>query len=458
MDLDNLDLNKSGAFIIGLSDCGEKITSAGGRVSTQDGTVLGIWQKSQDCEKNAKLIDKVTRSGHNSVVEHTYFNLAFQNVTAVVEQFVIEFRLASFTVKSRRYVDFSDAGFFIPEDADENYKSHMAKLFGLYSEFCEAGVPKEDARFLLPYCLFSNFFCSINGREFLHLLKAMLYGRGSKYPEIVKLGRELKEQAEKLTPGIMTGFDERSKSYMPDNPDLSFIGDVPRRTNGKKVELLSYTGDAEKNVQRSALISYTNASTEDIDRILSDDTVADKITYSLVHSSRPRALEAADFTLRFNDVSLSGITHFTRHRMQSIEIPELIRADRKRHIVPESVKKDPELLLKYETAFKENAAEYERLRTLGKSEESLVYYLLSGNTLDIVTTMNARELLTFMKLRTCSRAQWEIRAHAVEALELLRKAAPGIFKYYGPSCFISSCPEGRFCCGRQEEMRKSFSM
>ena len=107
MDLDNLDLNKSGAFIIGLSDCGEKITSAGGRVSTQEGTVLGIWQKSQDCEKNAKLIDKVTRSGHNSVVEHTYFNLAFQNVTAVVEQFVIEFRLASFTVKSRRYVDYS---------------------------------------------------------------------------------------------------------------------------------------------------------------------------------------------------------------------------------------------------------------------------------------------------------------------------------------------------------------
>ena len=87
-----------------------------------------------------------------------------------------------------------------------------------------------------------------------------------------------------------------------------------------------------------------------------------------------------------------------------------------------------------------------------------MYYLLSGNTLDIVTTMNARELLTFMKLRTCSRAQWEIRAHAIEALELLRKAAPGIFKYYGPSCFISSCPEGRFCCGRQEEMRKTFSM
>lgn len=297
--------------------------------------MLGIWQNRRTA-KNAKLIDKVTRSGHNSVVEHTYFNLAFQNVTAVVEQFVIEFRLASFTVKSRRYVDFSDAD-FIPEDADENYKAIWQSSSVCTANSARPAYPKRtrDSFAILP---FSNFFCSINGREFLHLLKAMLYGRGSKYPEIVKLGRELKEQAEKLTPGIMTGFDERSKNYMPDNPDLSFIGDVPRRTNGKKSSF-SHTRVTPKNVQRSALISYTNASTEDIDRILSDDTVADKITYSLVHSSRPRALEAADFTLRFNDVSLSGITHFTRHRMQSIEIPELIRADRKRHIVPESVKK-----------------------------------------------------------------------------------------------------------------------
>ena len=155
MDLDNLDLNKSGAFIIGLSDCGEK-NNLGRRQSVYAGGHRARYmaKNRRTAKKNAKLIDKVTRSGHNSVVEHTYFNLAFQNVTAVVEQFVIEFRLASFTVKSRRYVDFSDAGFFIPEDADENYKSHMAKLFGLYSEFCEAGVPKEDARFLLPYCLF----------------------------------------------------------------------------------------------------------------------------------------------------------------------------------------------------------------------------------------------------------------------------------------------------------------
>lgn len=456
MDLTNF--NTSGAFIIGLSDCGEKVTAAGGRISTQAGTALQIWAKSQDNEKNQKLINKVTQSGHNSVVEHTCFNLAFQNVSAVVEQFVIEFRLASFTVKSRRYVDFSDAGFFIPENADANYTAHMGKLFSLYSEFCEAGVPKEDARFLLPYCLFSNFFCSINGREFLHLLQAMLHGRGKNFPEIYSLGIQLKEQAQRLTPGIMTDFDERA-STVQDVPDFSFIQpDAAHNTEKKAVELLSYTPDAEKCVAESALIAAFGMPAQETKALLEQPGILERIIKELIHSTRPRALEAASFTLRFNGVSLSEATHFTRHRIQSIEIPALTGTDRKKHVIPESVSSCPELLEKYKAAFSENAAEYARLKTAGRSEEELVYYQLSGNTLDLVVTMNARELMLFCKLRTCTRAQWEIRTHAIEALTLLRRAAPEIFKYYGPSCFFDKCPEGKFCCGRQQEMHDFFTL
>ena len=46
---------------------------------------------------------------------------------------MIEFRLASFTVKSRRYVDFSSAGYYMPEGLDEaltqTYATHMEALF-----------------------------------------------------------------------------------------------------------------------------------------------------------------------------------------------------------------------------------------------------------------------------------------------------------------------------------------
>ena len=103
------------AVILSMTRDGEKLCAAGGRISTQPGDAIEIWNHSQDAEKNSRLIQKVTHSGHNSVVEHACFHLAFQNVSVMVEQFMIEFRLASFTVKSRRYVDFSSAGYYMPE-------------------------------------------------------------------------------------------------------------------------------------------------------------------------------------------------------------------------------------------------------------------------------------------------------------------------------------------------------
>ena len=75
----------SKAIIIGLTDTGEKIPAASGRISTQSGTALEILDLSKDAEKNANLISKVTRSGHTSTVEHTVYNIAFQNVSVLVE-------------------------------------------------------------------------------------------------------------------------------------------------------------------------------------------------------------------------------------------------------------------------------------------------------------------------------------------------------------------------------------
>ncbi len=455
------DLQAHGVFLIGLSDCGEKVTAAGGRVSTQPGTALGIWEKSQDAEKNASLIDKVTRSGHNSVVEHTYYNLAFQNVSAVVEQFIIEFRLASFTVKSRRYVDFSDAGFYVPAFEDpalaDRYRAHMASFFNLYTEFTEAGVPKEDARFLLPYCLFSNFFCSVNGRELLHMLRAMLFGRGSRFAEIRGLGEMLLAQVRERTPGILHDFEARSAEMRPDVPDFSALKLPEAQSGGEPVELLRYTPDAAQLVTQTALIEATGCSTAAAAAAAQDKETVRAVLEALIRSSRPRALESAVYTLRFNSVSLSGLTHFTRHRMQSIEVTSLLQTDRARHILPPSVAKDKALLQQYTDAFSKMQREYEALKAAGVPEETLVYYQLSGNTVDIVTTMNARELLLFLRLRTCTRAQWEIRAHAIEALRLLRQASPEIFRYYGPSCFLDRCPEGKFSCGRMQDMHDIFS-
>ena len=444
--------------VVGFTTTGEKVCAAGGRVSTQPGTALDIWAKSQDEEKNENLIFKVTQSGHDSTVEHCFFNLVFDDVSVVTEQFMIEFRLASFTIKSRRYVDFGNVGYIVPEfekgEQKEKYVQTMDSLFAFYNKMVESGVPKEDVRFVLPYCFKSNFFCSMNGRELLRVLESMLYGRGKDNPEIYSLGISLLEQARKLAPGVLKNFEERHCKYT-DNISLPFKA-KRQRSEKPLCELLSYSHDAERIVAQSALIQCDEFSDSEIDEILSDEKNITQIISQVISSKRPRALENANFTFRLNNVSLACLTHFSRHRIQSINIPPISVSDRNSYVLPDSVV-EKGLKDEYLDCFKRTSDLYSDLKAEGVAESILSYVLLAGNTVDFTITMNARELLLFLKLRSCTRAQWEIQNYAVDMLAKLRKVAPLIFNFYGPSCFVTgSCPEGRLSCGRIAEMKEKF--
>lgn len=455
----DLSMNKHGVFVIGCSDVKQEICAASGRISTQNGTALQIFEKSHDENKNTNLISKVTKSGHTSTIEHIFFNLAFENVSVVVEQFMIEFRLASFTVKSRRYVDFSNCGYLVPEFKSENdkirYTAVMDKLFKAYSDLTESGVPKEDARFVLPYCFYSNFFCSLGGRELINVLNAMLYGRGSKIKEIYNLGLSLLQQCKALAPGLFVDFEAKGKNYH-DEIDYGFeFSD--KKPSDELCQIISSTPNGEYNVALCALLEagYSNQNAQDI---LKSEENLKCVLKKLVACSRPRALESYNCTVKFNNVSLSTLTHFARHRMQSICIPNLIKADRSNYVLPQTIKENSDLSAIYQDAFESMRELYDELKGKGYDDDVLIYCVLSGNTLDIVTTMNARELLLFFRLRSCTRAQWEIQIFAKDFLKKLREISPNLFSLYGPSCYVLGyCPEGRMSCGKSAEIKELFS-
>lgn len=452
---------KSGAFVIGVTDCQEEVCAASGRISTQNGTALEIFERSHDKVKNTNLIDKVTKSGHTSTIEHIFFNLAFENVSVVVEQFMIEFRLASFTVKSRRYVDFSSCGYYAPEFTNAEHMGRftetMDKLFALYTEMTEKGIPKEDARFVLPYCFYSNFFCSLGGRELVNVLTAMIFGRGREIKEIYNLGLSLLSQCREIAPGLFIDFEKKAAKYN-DSYDFAIDFEEDSKNDAELCEILSYSNDGEMNIAKSAIIEKYNVSSKSIYKALEDRNNLENVLSAVVKSSRPRALEAFNCTVRFNGVSLSCLTHFARHRMQNICIPNLVKTSRENYIIPETVKADNELLSKYCEAFTEMKELYEFFSKENYSANILIYCVLSGNTLDIVTTMNAREMLLFFKLRSCTRAQWEIQEFANDFLKKLRSISPALFTHFGPSCYTTGvCPEGKLTCGRAKEIKEIFS-
>ena len=389
-------------------------------------------------------------------MEHCCFNIAFNNVSAFIEQYIIEFRLASFTVQSRRYVDFSTVEFFIsdsfsPEIADI-YKAHMKELIKTYGDLLALDIPKEDARFVLPYCFHSNFYCTCNARELLHMICTMIYGKGSAFEEIRILGAQLASEFEQYFPGQIETF--KNKYTAERERSLSWLASL----EGKECAVPSHIPAS------TSLLSHTTLPFDEIINAASFNFACDENESersdinSLLFSTRSRELELINLCFRINSISLSAITHLVRHRMQSVLVPCVGNAVySNRYVLPYSVSSNPSALEIYKNAFEKNTKVFSRLIAMGMDRQYAVYFALSGNTLDVIASMNGRELVHYIQLRTCNRAQWEIREIATDMLKLSRCAYPDIFSRLGPTCFMKgACPEGKKTCGEMASVKEYF--
>ncbi|SMP01813.1 thymidylate synthase (FAD) [Desulfurobacterium pacificum] len=101
---------------------------------------------------------------------------------------------------------------------------------------------------------------------------------------------------------------------------------------------------------------------------------------------------------------------------------------------------------------------YEALVEEGVPKEDARFVLPNACSTRIVFTMNGEELVHFLRLRTCNRAQWEIRDMAIGILKILIKRFPKVFSKVGPNCYyLGYCTEGKKSCGKQDEVRAFFS-
>ena len=438
--------NESGAFILSETKNGERITSCGGRISTKPGTAIELYKKATDKEKNLKLVSKVVSSGHKTVLEHHYFNLAFNNVSIFVEQYLIEFRLASFTIKSGRYVNFSNVGFNLPsgfsDEQVKKIKAHYKEMFKFYDKFVAAGVPVEDARFILPYGLKTNIYMSLNARELVHVICTMIYGRGKHYEEIYNLGLQLKSQLDARYPGLV----ETSKHLYTDNLDEVL------NTVAQPVQDIKYVSHSVNLVyypkhSRAVIDDYAKFSGYehfDFQTALKDDKQA-------------KLLEHFNYTFKVKNFALIILKHLARHRMQSLATAPLVKmVGANKFIMPDTIKANRILAKDFKYCIKANRKLYNSI--LGTVDPHLLVYLLPhGAAIDLVTTMNARELLHLCNLRTCTRAQWTIRYLVTDMLRKLKHIDKEMFAGFGPSCYtFGACPEGRMCCGKQAEMKNLF--
>lgn len=225
-----------------------------------------------------------------------------------------------------------------------------------------------------------------------------------------------------------------------------------------KVALLQHTPDPELAVALAARLCYSHVDIEALKDRLSGagiNNFLDKIM-SLGHQS---VLEHASFTFGIEGISRVTSHQLVRHRVASYSQQSQRYVSHKERfavVTPPTIAENPEFAALFETQIAALHAGYAALVEAGVPAEDARYLLPNATETKIIVTMNARELLHFFGVRCCERAQWEIRAMAIEMLKLVRPVAPTIFKKAGPGCLGGPCPEGSMCCGKMVDVRKFF--
>ena len=134
------------------------------------------------------------RSGHDSVLEHASFTFKIEGVSRVLLAQLTRHRIASFTVLSQRYVDQQDQGCVMPESIvnsvfNSYFEEAVTKAYELYQTMVTTGIPKEDARYILPGGTTTDLIMTMNARELGHFFKLRCCNRAQ---------REIRELADSM--------------------------------------------------------------------------------------------------------------------------------------------------------------------------------------------------------------------------------------------------------------------
>ncbi|MDD2647659.1 MAG: FAD-dependent thymidylate synthase [Eubacteriales bacterium] len=232
-----------------------------------------------------------------------------------------------------------------------------------------------------------------------------------------------------------------------------------------KVEILRNTLDSELVVALAAKLCYAGGDLDSLrEKIEKKDQ--EKFIRQLTEMGHLSVLEHASFTFLVEGVSRSLLAQLTRHRIASFSVQSqrYVSYDGGfSYVVPPAIEAlGAEAVEEYEREMAEMQSWYlawqEKLGGKGeKANEDARFVLPNACTTRLMVTMNVRELLHFFALRSCSRAQWEIRALARKMLAECYAVCPALFENAGPDCVRGKCSEGAKTCGRAAETRAEIA-
>lgn len=122
-----------------------------------------------------RVLRTIITSGHVSALEHASYTFAVDGVSRAMTHQLVRHRLASYNQQSQRYVTYSsEPCFVVPGSVAQDpgvastYDAAMKAAYAAYRALLDAGIPAEDARYVLPNAMETKIVITMNVRELLH--------------------------------------------------------------------------------------------------------------------------------------------------------------------------------------------------------------------------------------------------------------------------------------------------
>jgi thymidylate synthase (FAD) len=174
------------------------------------------WQskpKNKSIKERRDFIKRCISMGHLSPLEFADAVFEILGSRAFTHQ-LVRHRLASYAQESQRHVKIKDLSYFvIPKTIKNNkealkiFKKSLKEIFNSYESLIQLGIPKEDARYILPNATMSRIFVKMNFRAWRHFLK--LRCDTSAQWEIRDIAKEILKILYKNSPSVFEDLYEK---------------------------------------------------------------------------------------------------------------------------------------------------------------------------------------------------------------------------------------------------------
>ncbi|HIH88371.1 TPA: FAD-dependent thymidylate synthase [Candidatus Bathyarchaeota archaeon] len=139
-------------------------------------------------------------------LRHLSFTFAIEEISRACSHQLVRHRVASFSQQSQRYIqvkrlhEHTVTPPSVAEKAKEGFDTFITEASDAYSELVDAGVPREDARFVLPNATETSLLMTMDGGSLMHFFGLRLCSRAQW--EVRAMADEMLKQVKAAEPSL----------------------------------------------------------------------------------------------------------------------------------------------------------------------------------------------------------------------------------------------------------------